>query len=39
MSDEQIDYIVNHEISLEDSHPSGEAKVFWRNNRTRWVNT
>ena len=24
MSDEQIDYIINHEIALEDSHPRGE---------------
>ena len=27
MSDEQIDYIVNHEISLEDSHPRGRKKA------------
>ena len=29
MSDEQIDYIVNHEISLEDSHPRGEKPKYF----------
>ena len=29
MSDEQIDYIVNHEIALEDSHPRGEKPKYF----------
>ena len=29
MSDEQIDYIVNHEITLEDSHPRGEKPKYF----------
>ena len=29
MSDEQIDYIVNHEIDLEDSHPRGEKPKYF----------
>ena len=28
-NDEQIDYIVNHEISLEDSHPRGEKPKYF----------
>ena len=29
MSDEQIDYIVNHEIALKDSHPRGEKPKYF----------
>ena len=29
MSDEQINYIVNHEIALEDSHPRGEKPKYF----------
>ena len=29
MSDEQINYIVNHEIALEDSHPRGEKQKYF----------
>ena len=29
MSDEQIDYIVNHEIALEDSHPRSEKPKYF----------
>ena len=29
MPDEQIDYIVNHEIALEDSHPRGEKPKYF----------
>ena len=29
ISDEQIDYIVNHEIALEDSHPRGEKPKYF----------
>ena len=29
MSDEQIDYIINHEIALEDSHPRGEKPKYF----------
>ena len=29
MSDEQINYIVNHEIGLEDSHPRGEKPKYF----------
>ena len=28
-SDEQVDYIVNHEIALEDSHPRGEKPKYF----------
>ena len=29
MSDEQINYVVNHEIALEDSHPRGEKPKYF----------
>lgn len=29
MSDEQINYVVNHEIALEDSHPRGEKPRYF----------
>ena len=29
MPDEQIDYIINHEIALEDSHPRGEKPKYF----------
>ena len=29
MSDEQIDSIVSHEITLEDSHPRGEKPKYF----------
>ncbi len=29
MTDEQINYIVNHEVSLEDSHPRGEKPKYF----------
>lgn len=29
MSDEQINYIINHEIALEDSHPRGEKPKYF----------
>lgn len=29
MSDEQIEYIINHEIDLEDSHPRGEKPKYF----------
>ena len=29
MSDDQINYIINHEIVLEDSHPRGEKTRYF----------